>query len=85
LLRDDRKRRGEETESPIRRMGMTGGSLADLNYGRCARRELAALVEHGLLDHLGRLEEQRLRDREAESLGGLAVDHKLESCRLQNR
>src|SRR5436309_10473546 len=35
-----------------------------------------------LLDHLVRLEEDRLRDREAEHLRGLDVDHQLELCGL---
>jgi len=38
-----------------------------------------ALVEHVLLDHLGRLEEQRLRDGEAERLGGFEIDNELEA------
>ena len=49
---------------------MAGGSLADV--------ELAALVEHGLLDHLVRSQEQRLGNREAESLGSLEIDDQLE-------
>jgi hypothetical protein len=39
---------------------------------------LAALVEHALLDHLVGLEEDRLRDRESQRLGGLEIDHQLE-------
>src|SRR5713101_8460984 len=33
-------------------------------------------------DHLIRPLQQRLRDRQAEGLGGLEVDHQLEPCRL---
>ena len=40
--------------------------------------ESTTLVEHGLFDHLICLEEDRLRDREAERLRGLHVDHQLE-------
>jgi hypothetical protein len=35
---------------------------------------LAALVEHGLFDDLIRVEQNRLRDRQAERFGGLGVD-----------
>src|SRR5207247_2955576 len=38
-----------------------------------------------LFDHLVRPEQDRLRDREAERLGGLEVDHELELCRLLDR
>ena len=50
-----------------------------------SKRRHAASVEHALLDHLGRLEEQRLRDCEAERLGGLEVDHQLEFRGLLDR
>jgi len=40
----------------------------------CCPEELAALVEHALLDDLVRALEQRLRDGEAERLRGLEVD-----------
>ena len=56
------------------RPSIPGGSLADLNYGRCAPRSLAAVVKHGLLNHLGRLEKQRVRDCEADGLGRFEVD-----------
>jgi hypothetical protein len=39
---------------------------------------------HGLLDHLIRPLEERRRDRQAESLGGLEVDHQLELRGLFN-
>jgi hypothetical protein len=35
-----------------------------------------------LLDHLSRLEQQRLGDREAQRLGGLHIDHEFERHRL---
>jgi hypothetical protein len=38
-----------------------------------------------LFDHLVGAGEQRLRQGEAERLGGLEVDHQLELCRLFNR
>ena len=40
--------------------------------------ELAALVEHALLNDLSRLQQHRLRDRQAERLGGLKVDDQFE-------
>ena len=43
---------------------MAGGSLAD---ERCPE-ELAALIEHGLFDHLIRSLQKGLRDRQAERL-----------------
>ena len=36
------------------------------------------MVEHALFDHLIRPQEERLRDREPERLGGLEVDYQLE-------
>ena len=39
---------------------------------------------HGLLNHLIRPQQQRRRDREAEGLGGLEVDHELVLCWLLN-
>jgi hypothetical protein len=44
----------------------------------CCSQELAALVEHALLDELICPDQHRLRDREAERLGGLEVDDQLE-------
>jgi hypothetical protein len=44
----------------------------------CRAEELAALVEHALLDDLVRPQQERLRDRQAERLGGLEVDDQLE-------
>ena len=40
--------------------GWLGGSLADDGWSL----ELAAFVGHGLLDHLSRLEQERLRNRQ---------------------
>ncbi len=40
------------------------------------------MVEHGLLDHLVRPDQQRLRNRQAEGLRGLEVDDQLERRRL---
>jgi hypothetical protein len=40
--------------------------------------ELAALVEHALVDHLVRSRQDRLRNGKAERLRGLHIDHKLE-------
>src|SRR5207245_2196042 len=60
------------------RWRMAGGSLTD--DGRS--QELAALVEHGLFDHLVRSQQQRRRDRQAERLRRLEVDDQLELRRL---
>src|SRR6266487_2621002 len=42
----------------------------------------AISAERSSLDHLVRAQQQRLRDREPERLGGLEVDHELELGRL---
>src|SRR4029450_1793300 len=47
--------------------------------------KLAALVEHGLLDGLVRLEDEGLRNREAQRPGGLQVDQQFELRRLLHR
>ena len=47
-------------------------------------KELAALVEHALLDDLVRLYQQRRRDRQAERLRSLEVDDQLELSRFFN-
>ena len=57
---------------------MACGSLAD---ERCPE-ELAALVEHALLDDPVRLQQYRRRDREPKRLGGLEVDYQLELAGL---
>ena len=44
--------------------------LGQASYGCGCPQEPAAWVEHGLLDHLISLEEDHLRDREAERLRG---------------
>src|SRR2546425_8235113 len=44
----------------------------------CCSQKLAALVEHALLDELIRPQQQRLRNRQPEGLGGLQVNHQLE-------
>src|SRR5215813_3512170 len=71
--------------SPIRCMrtsvAMAGGSLTEDGGSQ----ELAALVEHGLLDHLVRPQQQRLRNGQSESLGRFHVDDKLELRRLLDR
>ena len=46
--------------------------------------ELAAQVEHGLVDHLGGLEENRLRDSQPQRLGSLEVDHEFKLSGLLN-
>jgi hypothetical protein len=59
------------TASPINRIGtswrMAGGSLTEDGESQ----ESAALVEHALFDHLIRPPQHRLRDRQANGLGGL--------------
>jgi hypothetical protein len=44
--------------------------------------ELAALVEHVLLDHLVRLQQQRLRNGQPQCFSRLEVDDQLEFCGL---
>ena len=44
--------------------------------------KLAALVKHALLNDLIRTDQDRLRDRQAECLGGLEVDHQFVLRRL---
>src|SRR5215510_1974469 len=77
--------RAKATASPIRRMGtslgMAGGSLADDGGSQ----ELAALVEHGLFDDLISAKQERLRDRQAERLGGLEVDDQIKFRGLLHR
>src|SRR5215471_2449735 len=62
-------------------MVKAGGSLADDD---CSQ-ELPALVEHELLDHLVGSKEKGLRDRQAQRLGSLEIDRKLERRRLLYR
>ena len=59
---------------------MEGRSSRDGEAGEsvCCSQELAALVEHRLLDDLVRPQQQRLRDRAPERLGGLEIDDQLE-------
>src|SRR5262245_58113562 len=58
---------------------MAGGSLAE-DGG--SQEELAVWVEHALIDYLRRLEEQRLRDCEADRLGRFEVDDEFKLRRL---
>jgi len=60
---------------------MAGGSLAD---GGCSQ-ELAALVGHGLLDHLIRADKYRLRNCQSKRLGSLHIDDELEPSGLLDR
>jgi hypothetical protein len=48
----------------------------------CRSQKLAALVEHALFDHVVRPPQHRRRNRQAQSLGGLEIDHQLELRRL---
>ena len=56
---------------------VVGGHRAP-GESECCLQELAALVEHVLLDDLVSSPEQRRRNREAECRRGLEIDHKLE-------
>src|SRR5262249_13571936 len=60
---------------------MAGASLADGGGSQ----ELAALVEHGLLDDRVRSGQDRLRERQAQRLRRLKVDHQLELGGLLDR
>jgi hypothetical protein len=59
----------------------TSVEMAGGEFSRC---ELwaAALVEHGLLDHVVCPQQEWLGDRESEGLGGLEIDHQIEPGRL---
>jgi hypothetical protein len=59
---------------------MAAGSLADEG---CPK-ELAALVERGLLDDLVRPQQDGLRNGQAECLRRLEVNHQVELRRLQS-
>ena len=63
------------------RWKMAGGSLADDGGSQ----ELAAWVEHGLLDDLIGSPQDRLRDRQADGLRCPQVDYQFELGRLLNR
>src|SRR5262249_41420964 len=63
---------------------MTGGHRAPGEADGCAE-ELASLVEHTLLDDLVGLQQERLRDREAEGLRSLEVDEQIKFGRLLDR
>jgi len=72
--RGHRRVLGEHEAVIVPGVGTAGGSLAD--GGRS--QEPTALVEHGLFDHLTRLVEQRLRNRQAQEPCSLEVDDELE-------
>jgi hypothetical protein len=63
------------TASPINRM--LPGSLAERHcaHQRPGLDEHRGAGQHALFDYLICLEEDRLRDRQAEGLGGLEIDH----------
>jgi hypothetical protein len=64
--------RAESVEGAVRRGHGTPGE------SKCCPEELAALVEHPLLDHLVRLQDDGLRNRQPEGFGGLEVDDQFE-------
>src|SRR5262245_62853812 len=74
------------TASPIRRMGtsvgMAGGSLADLNYGRVAVRSWLRWSSTRLFDEVICPPEHRRWNGQAKRFRGLEVDDDLESCGL---
>jgi len=73
------------TVSPIRRIAHLGGGWLAGVYPNGATRTNAAPHEHALFDHLVRLQQQCLRDRQAQGLGGLHVDDELELGRSFDR
>jgi len=80
LLRSSGEQRSEETngeasepDPPHGHLG--GGWLAGSLADECCPENLAVWVEHALLDHLVRPEQDGLRDGQPERLGGLHVDH----------
>ena len=69
----------EGVEGAVVRWHRTSGEA------ECCSQELAALVEHGLLDHVVRPQQEWLGDREAKGLRCLQVDHELKLGRLLDR
>src|SRR5262245_203315 len=78
--------RTSTTASPIRRMvtsvGMAGGSLADLNYGRVAVRSWLRWSSTRLFDEVICPPEHRRWNGQAKRFRGLEVDDELEACGL---
>src|SRR5262245_54603113 len=64
---------------------MAGGESSRPELWLVCSQELAALVEHGLLDHLVRRQQQRLGDRQSYRLRSLEVDDQVELRRLLDR
>jgi hypothetical protein len=58
--------------------GVVVGRAREPGESECRSQESAALVEHGLLDDLVRLENDRPRNRQAECLRRLEVNHQVE-------
>src|SRR2546426_5935208 len=77
--------RARMTASPISRMGTSVRTAAGESSRTPRRAPAQRRTSTPLFDHLVRPEQDRLRDREAERLGGLEVDHELELCRLLDR
>jgi hypothetical protein len=63
-----------------------GRSHEGIEHGEAdsSTQELAALVEHALLDYLVRPQEHGPRDRQPERLSSLQIDHQLELSGLLN-
>ena len=84
--RSDRERRNRSPHafppsilSEVRTVGSGSGcSAIEAGKATAGPEKLAALVEHGLLDHLVRPQEQHLWDRQPECLRGLEVDDQRE-------
>jgi hypothetical protein len=70
----------ERGAEPVQR-AIVGG-LREPREAECCSQELAAWVEHGLLDDLIGPQQECLRDREPQRLRGLQVDDQLELGRL---
>ena len=58
--------------------------IADVRCEDQQVRKVPTTEVASLFDHFVGAREQRLRNSEAERLGGLQVDHQLEECRLQH-
>src|ERR1700730_10465866 len=75
--------RPAESVLPFRRYRTPGqGPGQEQRNHRLTRHGSHGWLVAGLLDHLIRPLQERRRDREAEGLGGLEVDHQLELGRL---
>jgi hypothetical protein len=70
---------------PQRLEGAAEGRSRKPGEAECCSQKLAALVEHRLLNHLVGPQQDRLRNRKTESLGGFDIENELELGGLLDR